>query len=439
MESLNAYQIIQKKRDGIALTDSEIQWFIQGLTLGEVADYQMTALLMAIFINGMNTQETQALTEAMLHSGKVLKFDDPTVIDKHSTGGIGDKASFVIAPLAAACGVKVPMIAGRGLGHTGGTVDKVESIEGFNTNINLQQFSELLKKHGLVLTGQTREIAPADKKIYALRDVTATINSIPLITASIMSKKLAEGISGLVMDLKFGSGAFMKSKSSCRKLAKSMMKVASKFNVNSMMFITNMDWPLGNMVGHSHEVIECIETLKGRGPKDLEQLSLSLAGGMIYLAGLAKSHKQGIAKAKKALDSGEALKKFTQLIKDQGGDPKVITDYKRLPQALKTYTVKAQKSGYIKSFQNDQIGFLLLELGGGRKRTADKFDFSVGLEFHKKPGAKIKAGDEIFSIFHHASQLNLVKELESKFNNEIIKYSKTKPKLDPLIYEALES
>jgi pyrimidine-nucleoside phosphorylase len=288
-QTFSAYNIIQKKRDKEKLTKDEITWFIEGLTSGEIADYQMSALLMAIYLNGFDKDETVAITDAMLYSGKVLDFEEQIYIDKHSTGGVGDKTSFIIAPIAAACGVKVPMIAGRGLGHTGGTVDKIESIKGFKTEISLHDFVTLLKERGLVLIGQTSEIAPADKKIYALRDVTATIESIPLITASIMSKKLAEGAKGIVMDVKTGNGAFMAKLSDAKKLAESIRQTGLRFNKNMMTIISDMSEPLGNAVGNSLEIIESIETLKSRGPTDLTELSLSLAGGMVYLAGPGSS------------------------------------------------------------------------------------------------------------------------------------------------------
>ena len=345
MKNLNAYQIIKKKRDAQTLSDEEIEWFIEAIIQHKVMDYQTAALLMAIFINGMSQSETFALTKAMLHSGKQLRFNDPTVVDKHSTGGVGDKTSFVVGPLAAACGVKVPMIAGRGLGHTGGTIDKIESITGFKTDLSLEDLSCSLKKNGIVLTGQTEEIAPADKKLYALRDVTATINSIPLITASIMSKKLAEGIAGLVVDLKFGSGSFMKTQTACRQLAQSMIEVGKRYGVSLMAFMTNMDCPLGHTVGHSLEIIECIETLKGKGPRDLEELSLALAAGMIQLAGQSSSYDEAKANARQALDSGAALKKFEQLIQAQGGEVAIISDPGRLPMATETIPRQGEIGG----------------------------------------------------------------------------------------------
>ncbi|MDH5580762.1 MAG: thymidine phosphorylase, partial [Bdellovibrionales bacterium] len=285
-----AEEIIHKKRDGESLTQGEIEYFIAQHTKNNIPDYQMSALLMSIYFQGMNSSETFHLTQAMLNSGRRLDFDNNVVIDKHSTGGVGDKTSFIAGPLASACGVKVPMIAGRGLGHTGGTIDKVEAIPGYKTNILLNDLPALLEENNSFLIGQTEEIAPSDKKIYALRDVTATVESIPLIASSIMSKKIAGGAKGLVMDIKTGSGSFLKTKTRALKLAKSMKSISKKFDHHFMAVISDMDRPLGKAIGNANEIIESIETLKGNGPKDLTELSLCLAGAMIYLSGLSKTH-----------------------------------------------------------------------------------------------------------------------------------------------------
>lgn len=432
----SAYEIIAKKRDGEELSEEEIKWFIKGLIDGKVADYQMSALLMAIYLNGFTTKETASLTDVMLYSGKTLNFQTEHVVDKHSTGGIGDKTSFILAPLAAACGVKVPMIAGRGLGHTGGTVDKVEAIDGFKTSLTLEEFQELLEKEGLVLIGQTGEIAPADKIIYGLRDVTATIESIPLITASIMSKKLAEGAQGIVMDIKVGNGAFMKSKSQAKKLARSIRNTGLRFGRNMMTVLSDMNQPLGNAVGNSLEIIESIETLKGNGPKDLTDLSLHLAGGMIHIGGLAKTHSAGIRKAKEALKSGRALKVFREMIERQGGNPNVIDDYSLLPQASHHHVVTASRSGYIKKMQATEIGLHVVSLGGGRHKASDVIDFGVGLTFHKKVGDKVKEGEPIVTIHHNEDQKETVHKIADSLIQQDIRFSPTKPtKLPSLIYE----
>ncbi len=433
---MNTYRIIEKKRDAHVLSNEEIQWFVQNLTNDAISDYQAAALLMAIFINGMNSEETLALTKSMWKSGKYLKFNDPTVIDKHSTGGVGDKTSFITGPVAAACGVKVPMISGRGLGHTGGTVDKIESIPGYKTNIPFEELPSLIEKNGMFLVAQTGEIAPADKKLYALRDVTATVNSIPLITASIMSKKLAEGISGLVMDVKQGSGAFMETVDKSHRLAHSLTEIGKQLGVKTIAFITNMDSPLGNTVGHSLEIIECIETLEGNGPKDLEELSLELAAGMIFLARKAHSLEEGKEKASQALHSGAALKKFIQLVHAQGGDD-ILSNPDLLVVAPETYPVRAKSDGYIESFQTNLIGRMLLELKGGRKQKEDEIDLTVGFKFLKKPGDTIQSGEVIFNIYHHSSQKKLVQTLEEEFFTHIMKVSQSPPPKNPLIYKVL--
>lgn len=427
-QSFSAYSIIQKKRDKGKLSKDEINWFIKGLTEGYIADYQMSALLMAIYLCGMDIEETASLTDAMLYSGKVLNFPEQHFIDKHSTGGVGDKASFVLAPIAAACGVKVPMIAGRGLGHTGGTIDKIESIPGFKTEISLEEFEKLLHERGVVLIGQTKEIAPADKKIYALRDVTATVESIPLITASIMSKKLAEGAKGIVMDIKTGNGAFMSKLSDAKKLAESIRKTGLRFNKNMLTMITDMSEPLGNAVGNSLEVIESIETLKGKGPKDLTDLSVALAGGMIYLAGLSKTLKDGIKKAQASIDDGSALEKFRELIINQGGDASVIDDYSILPQTKTTYEVKSAKAGFVTKMECTELGKHCVRLGGGRQKTGDKIDFAVGFVMNKKIGDKIAKGEVLMTIHCHDSQLDIAKSIGELVIKKDITVSATKPR-----------
>lgn len=427
-QSFSAYNIIQKKRDKEKLTKDEISWFIDGLTKGSIPDYQMSALLMAIYLNGLDKDETAALTDAMLYSGKVLNFPEQIYIDKHSTGGVGDKTSFILAPIAAACGVKVPMIAGRGLGHTGGTVDKIESISGFKTEIPLDKFVSLLHERGLVMIGQTSEIAPADKLIYALRDVTATIESIPLITASIMSKKLAEGAQGIVMDIKTGNGAFMAKLSDAKKLAESIRQTGLRFNKNMMTMITDMSEPLGNAVGNSLEIIESIETLKSRGPKDITEISLALAGGMIYLAGLAKSHKEGIRLANEALDSGAALEKFREFIRDQGGDERVIDDYTLLPQTKSTYLVLATKNGFVTKMDCKALGLHCVSLGGGRQKTTDLIDFGVGFVMNKKIGDKVKKGEVLATIHHHDNQIKTVEYIAESMIKKDIVIQATKPR-----------
>lgn len=436
-DNFQVYPLIDKKKRGEKLTDKEVKWFIQSYTEHKIADYQMSAMLMAMFLKGMDVAETAALTDAMLESGKRLKFPGKNVIDKHSTGGIGDKASFILAPIASAAGVKVPMIAGRGLGHTGGTVDKVEAIKGFSTALDLDTFAEKLNKEGLVLIGQTPEIAPADRLIYALRDVTATIDSIPLITASIMSKKLAEGANGIVFDIKTGTGAFMRTTKDAKDLGKSLIATSKRFKKKAVALITDMNQPLGNEVGHSNEIIESIETLKGNGPKDLTDLSIALAAHMIHIAGVEKTFEKAHKKALEMVSSGKALNEFRKLLVSQGGDVNVVDDYSLLPMAKCKTDVVAPKTGYIKMFNNTEIGLLLIELGGGRKSKTDVIDHGVGFTFHKKIGDKVKKGEPIFSITHHAYQTDVVAGIQKKFIKDVLTMSALKVKSPKLIIEKL--
>ena len=426
MTQHSMYSILDRKKRGEELSKEEIKFFIDGLMSGSVADYQASALLMAIFLQGMSKEETADLTDAMLYSGKVLSFEGRNVVDKHSTGGIGDKTSFILAPIAAACGVKVPMIAGRGLGFTGGTVDKIESIKGFQTDLGLEEFQKRLQDKGIVLIGQTDEIAPADKKIYALRDVTATIDSIPLITASIMSKKLAEGANGIVMDIKIGSGAFMKNKTQAKKLAKSIISTADRFDKRSVCLLTDMNQPLGNAVGNSLEMIESIEVLQNKGPKDLTELSLALAAHMIHIGGVESSYKKALTKARKALKDGSALNEFKNLIKDQGGDMKIFDNFDHFELADGITSYNAPEAGYIKSFENSEIGFMCTELGGGRKVASDKVDVGVGFVFHKKIGDKVKKDEPIVTIYYRKKDAAKVDQIKTKMSKSVIKISKNK-------------
>lgn len=397
MGCYNPIDLIYKKRDGKKLTKKEIQFLISEYTKNIIPDYQFAAFLMAIYFQGMDFEETTDLMQAMLYSGKVLNLSDikQPKIDKHSTGGVGDKISLILAPLVASCGVCVPMISGRGLGHTGGTLDKLESIPGFRTNLGVREFKKQLKKIGVALIGQTREIAPADKKIYALRDVTATVDSIPLISASIMSKKLAEGLDGLVLDVKFGTGAFMNDYKKAKELARTMIQIGRRSGVKVIAILTDMNNPLGAYIGNSLEVIETIEALKGRGPKDLMDVTFALAEAMLKIAKI----KVGRRLLKMKIANGEALNKFKEIISYQGGDVRIIKDYFRLPVAKNKIKVKAQKNGYIHHIDNFQIGMLLVKLGGGRLRKDDKIDPSCGFRVYKKIGDYVKKGECIIEIF----------------------------------------
>lgn len=431
------YQLIDFKKRGETLSSESIHWMIEQYVSKNIPDYQMSAMLMAIYCRGMNDHETAHLTDAMLQSGRVLNFNDKTVVDKHSTGGIGDKPSFILAPIAAACGVRVPMIAGRGLGFTGGTVDKVESIPGFRTNLSLDEFASQLKTHGLVLMGQTPEIAPADRLIYALRDVTATIDCIPLITASIMSKKLAEGAEGIVFDIKHGSGAFMREKKQARELAKSLLKTGKRFKRRCMVMLTDMSQPLGFEVGHSLEIQESLRVLKGQGPKDLTDISIELAAAMVLLAGKAKTIVQAKKMCLETIENGSALEHFRHLLELQGGDTSVIDRPEILKVASSKTIIKSPKNAWLKSFENDQVGYLLTEIGGGRKTKEDVPDLEVGFTFHAKVGSKLKKGDPIITIHHHADQQKLVNDVEQRFLKEVIKFSSSVVKAPKLITEVL--
>ena len=393
-------------RKGTALNfrAREIEDLVTAYTNDGIPDYQVSAWLMAVVLKGMTRPETAALTDAMLHSGEVLDLSSLPVrkVDKHSTGGVGDKTSLVLAPLAAAAGVAVPMISGRGLGHTGGTLDKLEAIPGFNVNLSVTEFRRVLETCGCAMIGQTAEIAPADRKLYALRDVTGTVESPYLICASIMSKKLAEGIDALVLDVKTGSGAFMKSENDAAFLAELMVETGERMGKQVVALITDMDQPLGNMIGNALEVVECVEVLQGKGPEDLRELCLELAGWMLHLGGVAKAVAEGKQQSAKLISSGDALEKFRQMVELQGGDPRVIDDPKRLPQAQHTMQVSSSKSGYLASMQCEQIGTACVILGGGRERKEDSVDPSVGIVLHKKVGDRVAAGEPLATIYYNA-------------------------------------
>jgi len=390
-QNFRAIDVIRKKRDGVELSRAEIESLIDAYTRGDIPDYQVSAWLMAVVLRGMTRPETAALTDAMLHSGEVLDLSSLPAkkVDKHSTGGVGDKTSLVLAPLVAAAGVAVPMISGRGLGHTGGTLDKLESIPGFNVNLSVSEFRRMLETCGCSMIGQSAEIAPADRKLYALRDVTGTIESPYLICASIMSKKLAEGIDALVLDVKTGSGAFMKNENDAAFLAELMVETGQRMGKQVVALITDMDQPLGNLIGNSLEVVECVEVLRGGGPRDLLELCLELAAWMLVLGGAANSIEEGKQRSAQLISSGAALEKFRQMIELQGGDARVIDEpsidkMKHLPLAKHSAAVTAVSSGYIASLQCEQIGTACVILGGGRERKEDAVDPSVGIVLHKK-------------------------------------------------------
>lgn len=397
---MRAVDIIAKKRDGHDLTRDEIGFIIRGYTSGDVADYQMSALLMAIYLRGMTTEETLALTEAMLHSGEIVDFSDlgrPRV-DKHSTGGVGDKTSLVIAPVVAAAGVLVPMISGRALAHSGGTLDKLESIPGFRTDLSLEEFRATLEKVGAALIGQTAEIAPADKKLYALRDVTATVACRPLMAASIMSKKLAEGASGLVLDVKTGSGAFLKQEDDARELARIMISIARGLDKECIVLITDMNQPLGRAVGNSLELIEAFETLNGRGPDDFNTLCRELSAEMLVMGDAAPDTDRGRALYDEMIASGAAVEKMRAIIQAQGGEPRVVDHYELLPRAGDHKDLPAPSTGYVQSIDTEAIGHATMLLGAGRARLDTAIDLGVGLTVHARIGDKIERDSPLATV-----------------------------------------
>lgn len=398
-----AIDVIRKKRDGTELSRAEIEGLVNAYTKGDIPDYQVSAWLMAVVLRGMTRRETTALTDAMLHSGEVLDLSSLPArkVDKHSTGGVGDKTSLVLAPLAGAAGVAVPMISGRGLGHTGGTLDKLEAIPGFNVNLPVAEFRRVLEVCGCAMIGQTAEIAPADRKLYALRDVTATVESPYLICASIMSKKLAEGIDALVLDVKTGSGAFMKNEKDAAFLAELMVETGERMGKQVVALITDMDQPLGNMVGNALEVVEVIEVLRGAGPPDLRELCLELGGWMLHLGGASKTVAEGKKHSAQLISSGKALEKFRRMVELQGGDPRSVDDTKRLPHARHTTDVAAGTDGYIVSMQCEQIGSASVILGGGRERKEDAVDPSVGIVLHKKVGDRVARGEPLATVHYN--------------------------------------
>ena len=396
--------MIRKKRDGVELSRGEIEALVNGYTRDEIPDYQVSAWLMAVVLRGMTRPETAALTEAMLRSGEVLDLASLAArkVDKHSTGGVGDKTSLVLAPVVAAAGVAVPMISGRGLGHTGGTLDKLEAIPGFNVSLSVSRFREVLETCGFCMIGQTAEIAPADRKLYALRDVTGTVESPYLICASIMSKKLAEGIDALVLDVKTGSGAFMKSEKDAAFLAELMVETGERMGKKMVALITDMDQPLGKMIGNALEVEEVIEVLRGGGPEDLRLLCHELAGWMLQLGGAAATVAEGRQRSADLISSGRALERFRQMVEMQGGDPRAIDDVKRLPQAQHTMEIVSPGTGYLASVQCEQIGTAGVVLGGGRERKEDAVDPAVGIVLHKKVGDAVAAAESLATVHYNS-------------------------------------
>ena len=414
---MRTVDLLRAVRDGSPVGDADLRHFVMGITQGTVPDYQATAFLMAVYMRGLPDPSTAALTLAMRDSGRVLDLRDiPGIkVDKHSTGGVGDKISLPLAPLVAACGVPVPMISGRGLGHTGGTLDKLESIPGFRTDFDVPTFHRIIHKVGTCLIGQTSDIAPADKKLYALRDVTATVESVPLITASILAKKLAEGIDALVLDVKVGRGAFMRDLAEAQRLALSLVRVGTEAGLKVRAVLTRMEAPLGRTIGNALEVRESIDILKAQGPSDTTALTLELAAHMLLLGGARAAIGEARALAQQKLASGEALQKFAQLIEAHGGDPRVVDDPNRLPTAQHVTPVRSMLGGVITHMDSFAMGMFAMRLGAGRTQAADRIDPAVGIELKHTVGDAIQAGDAWCLIHHNLPLIEPLDALQQAF------------------------
>ncbi len=428
---MRIYDIIEKKRDGHKLTKEEIDFFVQEYTKGNIEDYQASALLMAIFINGMNEEETVNLTESMANSGDMLDLSaiDGITADKHSTGGVGDKTSLVVAPICASLGIKMAKMSGRGLGHTGGTIDKLESIEGFNVTLKTDDFFKQVNEIGISIIGQTGNLAPADKKIYALRDVTATVGNISLIASSIMSKKLAAGAQNIVLDVKCGSGAFMKDEKSATELAKAMVKIGKKCGRNMAAVITNMDIPLGSNVGNALEIKEVIDILNNKGDEQLRELCLVLSATILSIS-FDWNFDEAYKKAEQIIINGSAYEKFIEFVEAQGGN----SDFATLPVAKKSLEIKANKDGYIQSIDSRIVGESAVLLGAGREKKTDIIDYGAGIVLYKKTCDRVSVGDTIAILY--AENDDKLKNSEKLFNTSYV-IGEEKPETMPLIYKTI--
>ena len=433
---LRAYDIIAKKKNGKKLRREEIEFLVNGYTEGDIPDYQVSAWAMAVIFQGMDKEETAYLTDVMAKSGDRIDLSPikGVKVDKHSTGGVGDKTTLVLAPLVAACGVPVAKMSGKGLGHTGGTIDKLEAIPGFKTSLQMEEFINNVNEIKVSIAGQTGNLAPADKKIYALRDVTATVDSIPLIASSIMSKKIASGADGIVLDVKVGSGAFMKEHDQALELAQTMVEIGKEVGRDTVALVSNMDQPLGLAVGNSLEVIEAIETLQGKGPKDLTDLSLNLAAQMIIIAGVVDNRDEAINLLKEKIESGAALAKLKELIAYQSGNSKIVDNIDLLPLADKTISINSQNEGYITRIEAEEIGLGAMLLGAGRENKDDKIDYSVGIKLNKKAGDSVDKGDKLATIYYN--QEEKLSEVKEKIKEAYT--IKDKPvEANPLIYDII--
>ncbi|BDG46636.1 MULTISPECIES: pyrimidine-nucleoside phosphorylase [Parageobacillus] len=427
--------LIAKKRDGCALTNEEIEFIVRGYTNGEIPDYQMSAFAMAVFFRGMTEEETAALTMAMARSGDVIDLSkiEGIKVDKHSTGGVGDTTTLVLGPLVASVGVPVAKMSGRGLGHTGGTIDKLESVPGFHVEIDNDQFIELVNKNKIAIIGQTGNLTPADKKLYALRDVTATVDSIPLIASSIMSKKIAAGADAIVLDVKTGAGAFMKDFEGAKRLATAMVEIGKRVGRKTMAVISDMSQPLGYAVGNALEVKEAIDTLKGKGPEDLQELCLTLGSYMVYLAEKASSLEEARALLETSIQEGKALETFKVFLGAQGGDASVVDDPAKLPQAKYQWELNAPEDGYVAEIVADEVGTAAMLLGAGRATKEAKIDLSVGLVLHKKVGDAVRKGESLVTIYSNTENIEGVKQKLAKS----IRISPIPVAKPPLIYETI--
>lgn len=430
-------EIIRKKRDGNTLTSDEMKFIINGYVNGAVPDYQVAAFLMAVYFRGMNKEETAEFTKLMLHSGDIVDLSHVrgVKVDKHSTGGVGDKISLPLAPIVAACGVPVPMISGRGLGHTGGTLDKLESIPGFKTNLSIDEYKHVIEEIGLVMIGQTKEIAPADKKMYALRDVTATVECIPLIAGSIMSKKLAEGIDALVLDVKTGRGAFMQSYEQSVELAQALVGIGNSFGKETLGFITDMNQPLGYAIGNWLEMVESVECLRGRNVPDVMELTYVLGGAMVMLGKKAESLAEGIERCKEVVKNGKAYEKFLQLVKRQGGDVSFIQHLEKYPQSKYSEQITASVSGFISAIDSLELGFSGIMLGAGRTKVDDVIDPKAGIMLKKKVGDAVERGELLAELFTDKKEIleQTVQRVKNAFT-----ITTTPPKHSPLIISIVD-
>lgn len=416
---MRMYDLIKKKRDGGALTDKEIAYMISGYTNGQIPDYQMSAMMMAMYYQGLSEAETLSLTMEMAHSGELLDLSaiQGIKVDKHSTGGVGDKTSLALTPMVAACGVKVAKMSGRGLGHTGGTIDKLESFAGFHTDITTEQFVSQVNRIGIAIMGQTADLAPADKKLYALRDVTATVDQMSLIASSIMSKKLAAGADAIVLDVKTGSGAFMKREADAEALAREMVRIGNGAGRRTTAVITDMDQPLGLAVGNALEVQEAIETLKGNGPEDFLELCLTLGSHMLFAAGEADTIERARERLLAVIENKAALQKLAEFVDAQGGDADMVYHPERLPKASLTESVCADKDGYITGIVCDEVGICSLMLGGGRETKEDVIDLSVGIVFRKKKGDAVRQGEPIATL--HANDTGKIAAAKERLTRAV--------------------